>query len=108
MPTPQALLDARTVFLTLDRESKSQDLDAVAKELQKWGRLALVNAPEKADLILRLEERPGIGVFGLAAYSPRQPDLILWSEQSKLYSGRQFAKTVVKKLRTRIEGDKSK
>lgn len=106
-PVSQALLSARTAFLTLDRESKPKDLDAIARELQKWGHFTLVDAPEKADIVLRLEERPGMSWFGLAAYSPKEPNYILWSAQFKRIAERSFSKQIVKALRKRIEkGDR--
>jgi hypothetical protein len=48
VPAPQALVEAKTIFLTLDRESEMKDLDEIAKELGKWGRFQLVDSPEKA------------------------------------------------------------
>jgi hypothetical protein len=107
-PVPQALMEAQNVFLTLDRESEMRDLDEIAKELGKWGRFRLVDAPEKSDIILRLEERPGIGAFGLVAYAPAKPDLLLWSEQAKRSSRKALAKRLVKSLRERLEPKKKR
>jgi hypothetical protein len=55
---------------------------------------------------LRLEERPGLRVFGLVAFVPANPELLLWSQQEKKSSPGGLAKRLVKSLRERHEGKK--
>jgi hypothetical protein len=53
-PLPDAVVHAQTVFLV--NETGFDELQySTILELNKWGRFALVDSPEKADLILRLD-----------------------------------------------------
>ncbi len=50
---PTAVLNARTVYV--DNQTTTADLqDTVYTELTKWGRLQIVDTPQKADIVLRL------------------------------------------------------
>jgi hypothetical protein len=50
---PSAVLNARTVYV--ENQTTAAELqDAVYTELTKWGRLQIVDTPQKADIILRL------------------------------------------------------
>lgn len=50
---PTAVLNAKTVYV--DNQTTTADLqDAVYTELTKWGRLQIVDTPQKADIVLRL------------------------------------------------------
>jgi hypothetical protein len=50
---PTAVLNAKTVYV--DNQTTTADLqDALYTELTKWGRLQIVDTPQKADIVLRL------------------------------------------------------
>jgi len=50
---PTSVLSARTVYV--DNQTTSAELQNTAyTELSKWGRFQIVDAPQKADLVLRL------------------------------------------------------
>jgi len=50
---PTAALNAKTVYV--DNQTTTADLqDTVYAELTKWGRLQIVDTPQKADIVLRL------------------------------------------------------
>jgi hypothetical protein len=50
---PTAVLNAKTVYV--DNQTTTADLqDTVYTELAKWGRLQIVDTPQKADIVLRL------------------------------------------------------
>jgi hypothetical protein len=50
---PTSVLSARTIYV--DNQTTSAELQNTAyAELSKWGRFQIVNAPQKADILLRL------------------------------------------------------
>jgi hypothetical protein len=50
---PMAVLNAKTVYV--DNQTTTADLqDTVYTELTKWGRLQIVDTPQKSDIVLRL------------------------------------------------------
>lgn len=53
-PLPETVVHAHTVFLV--NETGFHELEySTVLELEKWGRFELVDSPEKADLLLRLD-----------------------------------------------------
>src|SRR5882672_8384324 len=50
---PTSVLSARTIYV--DNQTTSAELQNTAyTELSKWGRFQIVDAPQKADIVLRL------------------------------------------------------
>lgn len=68
-PLPEALLQAKTVYIQMDSfvpTKKNDDHGAEAsylnpcrEVLQKWGRLTIVDDPKQADIILHISSRRG-------------------------------------------------
>ena len=52
-PRPASLEDARTVFL-VNQVGDEQPFNAIAGDLQRWRRWAIVNQPDTADIIVTL------------------------------------------------------
>jgi hypothetical protein len=72
---PTSVLNARTVYV--DNQTTSAELQNTAyAELSKWGRFQIVNAPQKADILLRLSNGnyvkfvPGNGNFSASDPKP--------------------------------------
>lgn len=75
-PLPPELMQAKTVYIEMggfvptkskgDHGAQASYLGPCEKELQKWGRLEIVNDPKQADIILRISS---VNTGGSASYS---------------------------------------
>jgi hypothetical protein len=65
-PVPPKILTAHTIYIDNQTPDAGLQLDAVMG-LSRWGRLAIVDTPQKADIVLRL-----LG-SAFVKYTPAQP-----------------------------------
>jgi len=109
-PLPDAVAHAHTVFL--ENETGFNELQyTLVLELSKWGRFDLVDAREKADLVIRLDNgnhvrsvpdgqlssRPGVNAFAegevpkghtrIALLDPKT-NSVLWSDTHRTEGGK--------------------
>ncbi len=68
-PLPSKLLAAKTVWI--ENHAEAGIADAAYRHLTKWGRLQVVDGPDKADLTISLSMTPGESIHGTTStYHP--------------------------------------
>ena len=102
--TPTArLAAAKTAFISKVHGS-TIPFDVISSSLEGWGRFTLVNAPEKADIVIEItapEESSGVSVSSSTKQSPQTGRMEPSSSSSKQLSFSSDVKVAVLDSRTR-------
>ena len=103
--TPTArLAAAKTAFISKVHGS-TIPFDVISSSLEGWGRFTLVNAPEKADIVIEItapEESSGVSVSSSTKQSPQTGRMEPSSSSSKQLSFSSDVKVAVLDSRTRL------
>lgn len=83
-PVEEIVAAAKSLCIVLDAQTQPVIKSELSKKLHEWGKLVLVAAPDRADLLLKLTQtgRLGQGIEGhqaVASLVERETDVELWS-----------------------------